>query len=55
VVPREKEKDFVGWWTCLPGMSTRVLSRIKQFKSGDEDIHYTDRVVVGDVVVEILG
>jgi hypothetical protein len=32
-----------------------VKAEITQIKFVDEYIHYTDRVVVGDIVVEILG
>jgi hypothetical protein len=37
-----------------PGCRWRnfIKTEIMQFKFVDEDIHYTDRVVVGDIVVE---
>jgi hypothetical protein len=40
-----------------PGCSWRssIKTEIMQIKFVDEDIHYTDRVVVGDIVIEILG
>jgi hypothetical protein len=50
-------KQNAGMIRGSPGCSWRssIKTEIMQIKFVDEDIHYTDRVVVGDIVIEIFG